>query len=142
MESKDWDSYLQKILGEFESGEKSHWEDLNSKLSGQTADHDDLSFPDDESLRTTLADYQPIGEVTGWEKVASSLDKADSEFDNEVADKVKHYEAPYNPDAWPLFLKHFSAYKTLRLKLIAMKIVEASAVVLLLFTVLQMNKKG
>jgi hypothetical protein len=142
MESKDWDSYLQKILGEYESIGDSHWEDLDSKLNGDTPDADDLSVPNDESLRNSLTEYQPIGEVTGWEQLASRLDKADSAFDAEVADKVKHYKAPNNPDAWPLFLKHFSTYKALRIKLIAFKIVEASAVLLLLFTVFQMNQKG
>jgi hypothetical protein len=142
MKSKDWDSYLQSILGDFEPKGDPSWEDLTSKLGDTPIDTDSSSIPGDEALKNSLAAYKPTGAVQGWEELSSSLDKADAEFDNEVEDKIKHYNAPYDPNAWSLFLKHFSTYKALRLKLIALKVFEASAVLLLVFTVFQMNQKG
>ncbi len=142
MENKDWDSYLQRILGEFEANEDSHWEDLNSKLNASSMDPDKDDVPSDEVLRESLSEYKPTDEIQGWEALASSLDQADKAFDKEINEKVKHYNAPHDPDAWSLFLKNFSAYKALRLKLIALKAFEASAVLLLVFTVFQMHQKG
>lgn len=143
MENKAWDRYLQQILGDFTPEGDPLWEDLDARMEGDfPVDSNDPDFPDDESLRASLNAYKPEGEVHGWENIASALDEADRQFDHEVAEKINQYKAPYDPNAWPLFIKHFNSYKALRLKLIALKVFEASAVLLLLFTAYQLNQQG
>lgn len=143
MENKDWESYLQQILGDYKPEGDPHWENLDSRMGGESlVEQEATEFPDDESLRSSLSAYQPEGEVQGWEHIASALDEADRQFDHEVAEKVNQYKAPYDPNAWPQFLNHFNSYKALRLKLIALKVFEASAVLLLLFTAYQLNQHG
>ncbi len=142
MKNKDWDNYLQKILGEFEPNADSHWEDITSKLEESSTDQSLNEIPDDEALRNLLSDYKPTDKIQGWEALTASLDQADRAFDTTVSDKIKDYNAPENPDAWSFFLQHFNTYKALRFKLIAVKVFEASAILLLLFTVFQINQKG
>ena len=94
----------------------------------------------DEFLKQHLTDYSPESVVRGWDKLSASLDAADEAFDRTVQNKLRQYHPPYDPHAWSHFARRFSFQRHLRSRLILLKVSEAVAVVLLLFTALQLRE--
>jgi len=143
MGNKDWDNYLKDILGEFKSGgETPRWDDFTDQ---DTPESDPGKGPEqlqDEAFKETLSHYSPTVKVEGWERIESSLDEADKVFDQQVRNRVNHYQAHPDPHSWTLFLKHFTSHKLLRTKLITLKVLESAAVLLLLITALHLGQIG
>ncbi len=112
-------------------------ESAEDHTSGLSSDHPGL--PGDDILKQHLADYTPDDAVHGWEKLSASLDAADEAFDRTVHSKIRQYHPPYDPHAWSQFAKRFSAQRHLRSRIILLKVSEAIAVILLLFTAIQLK---
>jgi len=143
MGNKEWDDKLKDLLGEY-SPEGSHpnWEEFSNQLdkqdSGET--NDNPSF--DENLKESFQAYKAPEAVAGWERIQASLDAADQRFDEDIRKRLEGFEPKYDPRTWPLFLQRFADSKLLRVKLIALKVVEVAAVLLFLFTVVNMGRMG
>ncbi len=143
MGNSEWDNYLRDILGEFKSeGETPHWEEFAEQLDSRSTPGEDSDLLSDENLKETLSAYKPTGEVIGWERIEASLNAKDQEFDENVRKKINHYEPAYDPHSWSLFLKQLSANKLLRAKLIALKLAESLALLLLILTVVNISRQG
>lgn len=143
MGNSEWDNYLRDILGEFKSeGETPHWEEFAEQLDSRNTPGEDSDLLSDENLKETLSTYKPTNEVTGWERIEASLNAKDREFDENVRKKINHYEPAYDPHSWSLFLKQLSANKLLRAKLIALKLAESLALLLLILTVINISRQG
>ena len=96
----------------------------------------------DAPLREMLSNYTPSTPVSGWEKIAASLDTSDRIFDEQVRQKVRQYTPPRHTDPWGEFLQRFTARKLFRTKLIVLKATEVAAVALLLLTFFQLEQAG
>ena len=143
MGNSDWDNYLRDLLGDFKSeGETPHWDEFEQQLDSRSIPDDSADPLTDENLKETLSSYRTSDQVTGWERIEDSLNTADHEFDARVGQKIKHYEAPFDPHSWSLFLNQLSANKLLRVKLIALKTVESLALLLLLLTAFNISREG
>lgn len=143
MGNKEWENYLREILGEFKTGgEAPSWDDF---VQHTDAAPDPTDLPEslqDESLRENLVNYSPENEVTGWERIEASLDAADREFDEALRRKIHQFQPAGDPHSWSAFLAKFSAHKLLRTKIIALKIFETAAMLLLLITMLHLGQHG
>ena len=143
MGNSEWDNYLRDILGEFKSeGETPHWEEFAEQLDSRNTPGEDSDLLSDEHLKETLSTYKPNSEVAGWERIEASLNAKDQEFDENVRKKINHYEPAYDPHSWSLFLKQLSSNKLLRAKLIALKVAESLALLLLILTVVNISRQG
>ncbi len=143
MGNKEWENYLREILGEFKTGgDVPPWDEF-AQHADKAPDATDLPESlQDESLRENLANYSPDNQVTGWERIEASLDAADREFDSTVRHKINQYQPAGDPHSWSAFLTKFSAHKLMRTKIIALKIFETAAVLLLLITMLHLGQRG
>ncbi|GEM_PF-2480679 len=143
MENKEWDNYLRDLLGDFKSeGEPSHWEEFEHQLDINADPADSAERLQDEILKEKLSGYSPPDQVTGWERIESSLKVSETRFDGQVRAKISEFQPPKDPHSWPLFQQRFYAHKLLRAKLVALKIFETAAMVLFLITILHMGRLG
>jgi hypothetical protein len=114
MENKEWDDQMRDLVGDFKAS-------------------DDQPMPDH---------HEPADPEMGWKRIEASLDAADQAFDETIRHRVHHYHPPYDPHTWPVFIKRFTNRKFLRAKLIALKSIEVAALLLLLFTVINLGRVG
>lgn len=143
MGNSEWDNYLRDLLGEFKSeGDTPHWEEFAEQLDSRSTLEEDADLLEDENLRETLSSYKPGGDVLGWDRIEAALNAEDKAFDENVRRKINHYEPVYDPHSWSLFLKQLSANKLLRAKLIALKLAESVAILLLIITVVNISRQG
>lgn len=144
MENNEWEESLKDKLGEYKpEGLQPDWDAFLNYLSINeqiTEWEQDASF--DENLKDTVTNFAAPVLPEGWERIEASLDLADRQFDEHVRDKIAHYNPQYNPRTWPLLMSRISGVGYLRAKLIAFKVVEVAAVMLLLITVLKMGQMG
>ena len=96
----------------------------------------------DENLRETVSTFEAPGQVEGWNRIEESLNVADKQFDEEVRHRINAYKPEETPSSWPHLISRISGPAMLRSKIIAFKVVEVTAVLLLLFTVLKMGQMG
>ncbi len=144
MGNKEWDENLKNLLGDFKpEGLQPHWEEFSNQLDNHqdlNETGDDPSF--DENLKESFLTYKAPGEAVGWQRIQASLDAADKRFDEDVRKRIADFEPHYDPRTWPLFLQRLSDSKFLGAKLIALKVVEVAAVLLILLTVVNMGRMG
>lgn len=145
MDSNEWDDILKDKLDDYTpEGMQPDWSsfsdylNIHEELSGIEEDNAAL----DESLVDSLSGFQAPGAIEGWEKIESSLDLADRQFDEQMRQRLEEFEFNYDHTSWPLLLQKLSGIGYLRAKLIAFKVVEVAAVLLLLFTVHKMGQMG
>lgn len=140
MKNKDWENYIQRLMEEIhEESDVSPTEGGSLKADASGHPPIDPNVAGDQLLREALSNYTPDGPVQGWESIESAIHATDRKFDNEVRDKIHNYKAPNDPHSWSKFIQQFAAYKTYRLKIIALKLGEAVSILLLLFTTLQFH---
>ncbi len=143
MGNSEWDNYLREVLGEFKSeGETPHWEEFAEQLDSRVIAGEQSDLLADENLKETLSSYNPTTEVTGWERIEASLNAEERAFDENVRKKINQYEPAYDPHSWSLFLQQLSANRLLRIKLIALKLAESVAILLLILTVVNISRQG
>ncbi|MBP8086311.1 MAG: outer membrane beta-barrel protein [Saprospiraceae bacterium] len=143
MGNKEWDNHLRDLLGDFKSeGEPSHWEEFEHQLDITSDPAESAERLQDEILKDKLSSYSPPDQVTGWDRIEASLDAAESEFDDQVRTRISEFQPPKDPHSWPLFQQRFAAHKLLRAKLIALKVFETAAMILLLITILHLGHLG
>ena len=143
MGNSGWDNYLRDLLGEFKSeGETPHWEEFAEQLDSRSSAEEASDLLEDENLRETLSSYTPTGEILGWDRIEASLNAEEQVFDETVRKKITHYEPAYDPHSWSLFLKQLSANRLLRVKLIALKLAESVAILLLILTAVNIGRQG
>jgi len=143
MGNSEWDNYLRDLLGEFKSeGETPHWKEFAEQLDSRSSAEEATDLLADENLRETLSSYTPTGEVLGWDRIEASLNAEERLFDENVRKKIRHYEPTYDPHSWSLFLKQLSANRLLRVKLIALKLAESVAILLFIFTAVNIGRQG
>ncbi len=143
MENREWDDSLKDMLGDYKpQGLQPDWNDFSNymQVHEQMNQWEEEAF--DENLKESVSDFEAPVEVAGWERIESSLNFADQQFDQNVRDRINQFDPKYNPHTWTLFLKRFTGLGYLRTKLIAFKVVEVAAVLLLLFTVVKMGQMG
>jgi hypothetical protein len=143
MGNKEWDKYLNDLLGDFKpEGNQPNWDEFSNHLDGDQDlnKSDDPSF--DENLKESFETYQAPGQVAGWQRIQASLDAQDKQFDEDIRKRVANFEPHYDPRTWPLFLQRLADNRFLGAKLIALKIAEVAAVLLFLFTVVNMGRMG
>ena len=144
MEDNNWEEGFKEILRDYQpEGLLPDWEAFSNYLNVHekiTEWENDETF--DESLKESISGFNAPPIAEGWDKIESSLNLADQQFDEHIRDKINQFEPGYNPRSWPVFLKHISGVGYLRTKLIAFKVVEVAAVLLLLITVLKMGQMG
>lgn len=144
MLNNEWEKNLKDLLGEYKpEGLQPNWEEFVNQMD-QIAElnntGDDPMF--DENLKESFKSFNAPGQDIGWARIKSSLDAADKEFDEDIRRRIAQFEPKYDPRTWPLFLQRLADSNFLRAKLIAMKVVEAAAVLLLLFTAVNMGRMG
>lgn len=143
MDNNEWDDSLKNLLGNHKPEDmQPDWD----AFANYMREHDfleelgeDADF--DENLRHTLSSYEAPGQIEGWNRIESALTH-DALFDEAIRDRIHQFKPHYNPRTWPLLLSRLSGAGYLRAKLIAFKVVEVSAVFLLLFTVVKMGQMG
>ena len=144
MGNKEWDTFLNNLLGNYKpEGVQPNWEEFSNQLDT----HQDLDQPAedssfDDNLKESFQTYQAPEEVAGWQKIQATLDAQDKQFDEDIRKRVKDFEPHYDPRTWPLFLQRLADSQFLGAKLIALKVAEMTAVLLILFTVLNMGRMG
>ena len=143
MEDNNWEEGLKDMLNDYRpEGLQPDWDDFAQYLSIHekvTEWEENESF--DESLKETLSTSESTTNVEGWDRIESSLNEADKQFDEQIRHRISYFEPPSDP-RWSLILRRLSGVEFLRTKLIAFKVVEVAAVFLLLFTVVKMGKMG
>jgi hypothetical protein len=143
MGNKEWDNYLREILGDFKSeGGPTDWDEVARQYDAENLTSSTTESVEDEILREKLTNYTPDGQVEGWERIESSLDASEAEFDQQMRSRIHEFHLPKDPHSWQSFLNTFSKHKILRAKLIALKVFESAAVLLLLITILHMGQTG
>ena len=143
MGNKEWDNHLRDLLGDFKSeGEPSHWEEFEHQLDITSDPAESAERLQDEILKDKLSTYSPPDQVTGWDRIEASLDASEAKFDDQVRTRISEFQPPKDPHSWPLFQQRFAAHKLLRTKLIALKIFETAAMVLILITILHLGHLG
>src|SRR5687767_649409 len=144
MDNNEWDDNLKDKLEDYKpEGLQPDWESFSNYLfvhEQMSEWEEDEAF--DENLKETVSGFEALPIAEGWERIENSLNLADQQFDEHVRNKIEHYEPPYNPRTWPLLMQRVSGVAYLRAKLIAFKVVEVAAVMLLLFTVVKMGQMG
>lgn len=144
MEDNNWEEGFREILRDYQpEGLLPDWEAFSNYLNVHekiTEWENDEMF--DESLKESISEFNAPPVTEGWDKIESSLNLADQQFDKHIRDKINQFEPGYNPRTWPILLKHLSGVGYLRTKLIAFKVVEVAAVLLILITVLKMGQMG
>lgn len=143
MGNKEWENYLREILGDFKTeGDAPSWDDFTSH-GDPVPDPTDLPESlQDEALRENLINYSPDSRIKGWERIEASLDAADREFDDQLRRKINQYQPAQDPHSWPAFMTRFSAHKLLRARLIALKVFETAAMLLIVVTLLHLGQRG
>ncbi len=144
MLNNEWEKNLKDLLGQYKpEGLQPNWDEFVNQMD-QIAElnntGDDPAF--DENLKESFKSFDAPGQDVGWDRIKASLDAADKEFDEEVRRRIAQFEPKYDPRTWPLFLQRLADSNFLRAKLIAMKIVEVAAVLLLLFTIVNLGRMG
>lgn len=144
MEDNNWEEGFREILRDYQpEGLMPDWEAFSNYLNVHekiSEWENDETF--DESLKESVSEFNAPPVAQAWDKIESSLNLADRQFDENIRDKINHFEPNYNPRTWPILLKQISGAGYLRTKLIAFKVVEVAAVLLLLITVLKMGQMG
>lgn len=143
MEDNNWEEGLKNMLSDYKpEGLQPDWDDFAQYLSIHekvTEWEENEAF--DESLKETLSGSEATTNVEGWDRIESSLNEADKQFDEQIRHRISYFEPPSDP-RWSLILRRLSGVEFLRTKLIAFKVVEVAAVFLLLFTVVKMGQMG
>lgn len=142
MEDKHWEEGLRKLLEDYApDGIQPDWEAFASYLQIHQQMHElEESQVFDENLKESLAGFE-AGKSEGWDRIESSLDLADKQFDKQIREKLHHLHPSYNPGTWILLKRRLSG-AGLRAKLMAFKVVEVAAVLLFLFTAFQLGQQG
>ena len=144
MSIKEWDDQLKNLLGDYKPDDlQPDWNDFSYQLDAHqelTEAGDNPSF--DENLIESLKEYQVTGEVVGWERIQNTLNAADKKFDEDIRKRLAEFEPHYDPRTWPLFLQRLADANFLSAKLIAIKVIEVAAVILILLTVVNMGRMG
>ncbi len=144
MENREWEETLKDILGNYTPEEMhpdwtafSDYQHEHEYLEEITKDAD---F--DEGIREPLTSFESADQKSaGWDRIESSLD-TDVHFDESVRRRIQDFQTQYEPHTWTKLVSRISGIGYLRTKLIAFKVVEVTAVLLLLFTVLKMSHMG
>ncbi len=142
MGNKEWDDHLKDMLGDFKpEGLKPDWDALSNYLHVDEQLNEwgeDGTF--DENLKETVSEFETPNPAEGWERVEALLNLADQQFDEHVRNRIHEFEPKYNPHTWTLLMQRLSGTAYLRGKLIAFKVIEVTAVILVLFTFLKMGQ--
>lgn len=139
MRNSEWDKHLRDLLGDYQPENNApDWDAFSASLSDTPAD---LSA-EDELYRNALNDFHAPGVPEGWEEISSALDHNDHTFDHRISEKVKHFGPGIDTQSWSHFLTHFNRHKVIWSKVIHYKAAEVIAVLLLIFTTVQLNKLG
>lgn len=141
MENKEWEETLRDILGNY-TPEEMHpdWTAFSDYQHEHVYLEDITNDADfDEGIREPLSSFEYAGQKSaGWERIESSLE-TDAHFDETVRRRIQDFQTQYEPHTWSKLLSRISGIGYLRTKLIAFKVVEVTAVLLLLLTVLKMS---
>jgi hypothetical protein len=122
MEDNRWDDQLRDLLGEYKPGDTP-----SSPVHVPQA-----SDPAVEAGDAILQDKS-------WKRIEASLDAADNAFDESMRRKIAHYHPPYDQSSWSVFLQRFADHQFLRTRLVMLKMIEVSALVLLLITAVKLG---
>lgn len=144
MEDKNWEESLKGMLNDYKpEGLRPDWAAFANYLSV----HEQISEWEedevfDESIKDSVSGFQALPMAEGWDRVESSLNMADRQFDENIRNKINQFEPHYSPGYWSMFMQRLSGVSYLRAKLIAFKVVEVAAVFLILFTALKLGQMG
>lgn len=143
MEDKNWEDGLKDMLANYKPEDmQPDWESFANYLHVHeqiTEWEENEAF--DESIKESVSGFNASTQDIGWQRIESSLDLADQQFDQHIRDKIKELDPKYT-GTWALLLQRLSGVAYLRAKLIAFKVVEIAAVMLLLFTTVKMGQMG
>src|SRR4030095_5278151 len=144
MSINEWDDDLKNLLGDYKPEDlQPDWDAFSLQLDA----HQELAEagddpPFDENFIESLKEYHVTGEAVGWERIQNTTDAADKTFDEDIRKRLADFEPHYDPRTWPLFLQRLADANFLSAKLIAIKVIEVAAVVLILLTVVNMGRMG
>jgi hypothetical protein len=127
MENKEWEDQLRDILGKYKSPDGG---------SSMGTDPQALT-PSPEEPSTPSPD-----QIQAWKRIEASLDAADQAFDETIRHKINHFNPPYEPHTWPLFVKRLADTRNLRAKLIVLKSVEVAILLLLILSAVNLQRMG
>ena len=143
MEDKNWEDGLKDMLANYKPEDiQPDWDSFANYLHVHeqiTEWEENEAF--DESIKESVSDFEATTQDIGWQRIESSLNLADQQFDQHIRDKINEFDPKYT-GTWSLLLQRLSGVAYLRAKLIAFKIVEIAAVMLLLFTTVKMGQMG
>lgn len=144
MLNNKWDENLRDLLGDYKpEGLQPNWDEFMNQMD-QIAElngtGDDPDF--DTNLKESFKEFQASGQDIGWDRIKASLDATNRQFDEDIRRRIAQFEPKYDPRTWPLFLQRFADSNFLGVKLIALKVVEVAAVLLILFTFVNMGRMG
>ncbi len=143
MGDNDWDKSLKDLLGDYKpDGLKSDWHQFSNQLDLPETNEPENDPPFDHNLKETFISYIAPEAVEGWQRIQASLDAADKQFDEDIRKRIADFEPHYDPRTWPLFLQRLADSRFLGAKLIALKVIEVAAVLLILLTVVNMGRMG
>ena len=143
MVDKDWDKNLRDLLDNYKpEGMLPDWDGFSSYV-----EHQDINDPGndpafDDTLKEPLSTYLESKQAEGWQRIQASLDAADKKFDETIRKRIADFEPHYDPRTWPLFIQRLADSKSLTAKLIVVKVFEVAAVLLILLTVMNMERMG
>ena len=117
-----------------------HWEAFEQELLAEGLT--DSTYIDEEIL-DQLRGYEAAPILGDWDVMANILDEADlneiDAFDQKVKGQVENYEAPYEPKTWPILADKLALAEARRTRLITAKILEVACLLLLIFTIINLN---
>ncbi len=125
MAHNQWENQLRDLLGEYKAPESTS--PLGTDPAALNSNPEATPTPD---------------QLQAWKRIEASLDAADQAFDETVRQKVNHFNPPYDPHSWPIFLNRLADTRYLRAKLIVLKSVEVAILLLLILSAVNIERTG
>ncbi|MDX1478064.1 MAG: hypothetical protein R3301_10205 [Saprospiraceae bacterium] len=131
MTDKELDHIIKRLLENYQpETDLSGWAQFEERLDSEMLE--DTLF--DNSIRASLGAYE-AGGPGDWARMEEALAHEEAAFDQEVKEKVEAFEAPYDPDSWPVLKEKISEDERLRRRIMATKILELVAILIAFVTV-------
>lgn len=133
-----WDEALKDKLHDFTpDNTKPAWDVFVSKLATDEV----ILQPEESSIQQSLDHYSANEPVSGWDRIESSLNESEKLFDDAIRDRVRQFHQS-EANAWHNFSTFWSYKRHLRQNLIALKCIESSFLLLLLFAFYNLSEFG
>ncbi len=134
MTDKELGDIIKQKLEEYKPEyDPASWEALESRLDASDELVDDAF---DQSVRTAFAGFAlPEDAASDWESMEKILDADQGQqFDDTIRSSMEKFEEPYDSSSWPVLDTKIDEDEKLRRRLIAAKVLEVAAVLLIILT--------